>query len=551
MEPNPINYQVPFARNTGKVTLVVVMLITFFANNYVVYPDLMEARNIIAAREMLYDGHWLVPTLNGELRIEKPPLPTWIAACVEAVWPQNIAAQRVPAGMAAVMLVWFAQRFACRVLRQRGIVPALILCTSYSIILMGRTATWDIYCHAFMMGGIYFLARASQVDGTGRKYFVVAGLMMGLSIMSKGPVALYALLLPCVLSAALTFRPTMQGKWNGMSLMIITALVTGGWWYVYIALTTGDAAAQVATKEAGAWINHNIRPWWYYWKFFLEVGVWAPMLLTALLFPCFQKKLRRQKSYMFAIVWILTMLILLSALPEKKPRYLLPMLIPACYAMSSLTSAWASRFSRNIASLADKLLFRANCLLIAIAVLLLPVLLYIFYKQGFASLGAWAATIAISCVVTIWLVRDAARLRPMEMVCAVVVLFCALEIFVLPCLSGVINNPDMHSISATRKMASLRSLPFYHNAADDLRIEMVYETGRKIRPLDISSIDSVECKVPFVLLTHKRASEEMPREVVNAFRLVPIGHYDDNRRPKGNRRYSPDFIYYVTVVRQK
>ena len=25
-------------------------------------------------------------------------------------------------------------------------------------------------------------------------------------------------------------------------------------------------------KESGAWISYNVRPWYYYWKFFLESG---------------------------------------------------------------------------------------------------------------------------------------------------------------------------------------------------------------------------------------------------------------------------------------
>lgn len=43
---------------------------------------------------MANDGHWMVPTMNGELRLEKPPLPTWVAGIVECFVPDNIAAQR-------------------------------------------------------------------------------------------------------------------------------------------------------------------------------------------------------------------------------------------------------------------------------------------------------------------------------------------------------------------------------------------------------------------------------------------------------------------------
>jgi len=41
---------------------------------------IMEARNFITAREMITDGNWILTTMNGGPRYEKPPLPTWITA---------------------------------------------------------------------------------------------------------------------------------------------------------------------------------------------------------------------------------------------------------------------------------------------------------------------------------------------------------------------------------------------------------------------------------------------------------------------------------------
>lgn len=58
--------------------VIVLALVTFFAFNADLPTDIMEARNIVTAREMVADGNWLVPTMNGELRLEKPPLPTWV-----------------------------------------------------------------------------------------------------------------------------------------------------------------------------------------------------------------------------------------------------------------------------------------------------------------------------------------------------------------------------------------------------------------------------------------------------------------------------------------
>ena len=80
------------------VLLCLVCLTTFFVDNSVLVPDIMESGNIVTAREMVYDGNWIAPTMNGELRLEKPPLPTWLTAVVEMIAPDNLGWQRGVAG---------------------------------------------------------------------------------------------------------------------------------------------------------------------------------------------------------------------------------------------------------------------------------------------------------------------------------------------------------------------------------------------------------------------------------------------------------------------
>src|SRR5574344_1183505 len=191
--------------------LAVVAFFAFFINNNAIQPDIMECRNIVTAREMVHDGHWIRTTLNGEPRFEKPLLPTWLAAVAEVVAPDSIPAQRAMSGLAATMMVLFFYLLWRDYTHDRKLafVSSLVLLTCYSVILMGRTATWDIYCHAFVMGGIYFMYKGlfgqqnSQSYGTYKLLYrnlLLAGLFFGLSFLSKGPTSYYGLLLPFVLA---------------------------------------------------------------------------------------------------------------------------------------------------------------------------------------------------------------------------------------------------------------------------------------------------------------------------------------------------------------
>ena len=204
---------------------------------------------------MVHDGNWLVPTMNGDLRLEKPPLPTWLTAVAEMISPDNLALQRAMAGFAAILLVAFFYLTAVQVMRNKryAFISTILLCTCYNIILMGRTASWDIYCHAFMMGAIYFLIRAFAAKACSWKDFTWAGVFMGLSFMSKGPVSFYALLLPFLISYCYIYRPSMKGKWKALAVMIVVCLIVGCWWYAFIYLFHGDACHtwQIRSRQHG------------------------------------------------------------------------------------------------------------------------------------------------------------------------------------------------------------------------------------------------------------------------------------------------------------
>ena len=62
-----------------------------------------EARVLETAREMLGAPleRWMVPHVNGHLRLQKPPLAYWLTAASQHLWGVNEAASRMPAAAAA------------------------------------------------------------------------------------------------------------------------------------------------------------------------------------------------------------------------------------------------------------------------------------------------------------------------------------------------------------------------------------------------------------------------------------------------------------------
>ncbi len=541
--------------------MAAVVTITFFVNNRTLQPDIMESRNLVTAREMVETGEWLVPTMNGELRLEKPPLPTWVSAVVESVSPDDIAAQRAVASLFGVMLVVFFYLLCRDVFRVDPVIAVILLCSCYQFMLMARTVSWDIYTHAFMLGGIYFLVMA--VNGRGRQWwrFCLAGLFAGLSVMSKGPISLFALFLPFLLAWGIFGRPSMRGKWLPVGVMVLVTIVVGCWWYAYIHIFHADEWQAVMAKETGSWLNRNVRPWHYYWKFFLEAGVWALLLVTSIIMVL-RRGFRGDRSRLVPVMWMLFCLVLLSCMPEKKTRYLLPLLIPAAVVMAQAVGIWCASFSsRGSADItfgyssgmhAPKWPFRLNAWLLAAVCAGIPVGAYIMvYSKGLMGLPVWIGVTVLSLCAAWLLVRAAIRLLPQSMVIVTGCYYALLVLLAFPVVGKLINGTTMQTITAAVNAPEVKEYPIYAPAGEELRIEMVYQARRNIRPVAVDSAEALHARLPMILMTHEYAGERLPASFVNEVDTVPLGEFDCNRRPKGTRRHSPLFIYRLTLLKER
>lgn len=475
--------------------LALLCFAAFFVNNGSLRPDIMETRNLETAREMVESGNWLVPTMNGEFRLEKPPLPTWIAAVAQLIAPDNLNVQRTMSGLASCMLVVFFYLFGLRVTRRHtyAFLSSIMLITCYQIILQARTATWDIYCHAFMMGGIYFLWRGLYTERRVWRNMLLAGFMIGLSFMSKGPVSIYALLLPWIITAIVMKRPSMNGRKLPLVAMILLIVAISSWWYLLILTTQPDAAQYVIHKETGAWKNHNVRPWFYYWRFFVETGIWTPLMLIALIFPVWRKRLNVMRNpYTAALLWTILQLILLSLMPEKKMRYLLPMMMPCCYTMGFVMLHWYDGQHKRLV------------------------------RKTMLSIAA---------------------------------IFAAAEMFAMPIVAKTFSNPAYNSISAIKNKPELKNIPFYSNSNEQLRIEIVYAAGRIIKPLDFSSKhlnEELQHRLPCVLISHKDLAEEIGTDALQGIDTVFYGKYNDSNRNRFSKHGNDNnFIYNVTLLKPR
>ena len=534
--------------------ILIVCWFAFFVNNGSVYEDIMESRNLVTAHEMIEYDNWLVPTMNGELRLEKPPLPTWVAAGIEYLQPDNISLQRAAAGIMATLMAFFLYFFASALSGNRllGLLSALVLATSFNVIMAGRVATWDIYCHSFMLGAIFFYKGIKSVR-TSWANFVWAGIFLGLSFLGKGPVAFYALLFPFLISYVWIYRPSLKRKGWPIVVMLLLFIVISFWWPLYLYVFHRDTALFVLAKESTAWIERNVRPWYYYWLFFAESGIWALFLLTGLCWPWLKKKIKMRKEYTFAVLWTVVTLVLLSLFPEKKTRYLLPLLIPAAMVVAHYIVYIFTAAKERTLTTSDRVVFRVNAFIPALIALGMPVAVYLlFYREGEVGLTLLIVVSILFLVAAYSIFAGGVRIKSMKVFTGVVLLLILVETLLMSRVANMFNNTEIKSIKAVRQIEELQHVPFYYPADEELRIELVYEAGRRILPWDIKSDTTLLNSLPVVLVSGKPATEVLPVGIQEKVNLRLIDVYDNNNRPKSDKkRYSPKFVRYVTILEKK
>ena len=116
--------------------LTLICVAIFMTHLDALWVNVMEARNFVTAREMLLDSNWLLTTLNGEPRYQKPPLPTWLSAVSAFLFGiKSVFAMRLPAALVSVTMVLITYIFTKKLTNNNtyAFISSLILATSFSL----------------------------------------------------------------------------------------------------------------------------------------------------------------------------------------------------------------------------------------------------------------------------------------------------------------------------------------------------------------------------------------------------------------------------------
>ena len=323
--------------------------------NWAEFHYTVERFLVQTALETRRDGHWLAPTMEGQPRLRKPPLVTWLTAAAirprtmedlsnpdaearRAAYDAFTRQVRWPTLLAACLTLVFVYELGRALVdRTVGAVAMCVAATNLCFLEYARLAMTDV--HLMLWVTIADVAIIRLLRGQHRWPSAAgAGVALALAFMSKGPVCLVFAVVPVIVWAA--FRrdaiPRPVSALGALTIALLVMLVLGGAWFAWIAARSQEAWSLWATEV----LRHDpsesaSRSRVGYLMALVMMMPWSVLFVAGLVLGAKALRDRRQPAGLaLAFVQVVVPILILMLFRDRK-RYVLPMLGPA----SVLTAA--------------------------------------------------------------------------------------------------------------------------------------------------------------------------------------------------------------------
>lgn len=211
-----------------------------------------EAKNASCAREMWQRNDWIVPTFNGKLRTDKPPLHYYFMQLGYTLFGATAFAARFFSVVCGILTVWLTYRFTRQELGETAAFWAgLGLVASLQVAIQFHLATPDPYLIFLLTLGQFLWFRGVTQERLG--YLYVSYVVFGLGVLTKGPIAIVLPGLAFLLFLGVSGRLT----WRGFLAVhpfrgLLVALLTAAPWYWAVGEATDGAWLR------GFFLEHNL-----------------------------------------------------------------------------------------------------------------------------------------------------------------------------------------------------------------------------------------------------------------------------------------------------
>jgi 4-amino-4-deoxy-L-arabinose transferase-like glycosyltransferase len=357
-----------------------------------------EPRYARIAQEMLAQGRWVTPLLEGKPWLEKPPLLYWITIPFYALFNVSETTARLGPALCALMtalaIFWLGSTVWSR---RTGFLAAAILLTSLGFIGFGRGASTDMPFTCCFTLSLAILAHATaRRQQAAALQSVLAYVFLGLAVLAKGPVAI-------ILAAGIMLavwlvddRGGLFRRWLVIPGAIVAAAVALPWfWLAYRQNGFAFIATFLINHNLARYItdiHHHSQPFLFYLPALLALffpwSGWLPLLISKSPLQALRRWREWDISLVFLSCWFLFPILFFSLSDSKLAGYILPSLPPLALILGVYVSRSGDKSRLKAAAVTDLVLSAA----MAIAAPL------VFQKEYG---GAWKVGLFISAAVLI------------------------------------------------------------------------------------------------------------------------------------------------------
>jgi 4-amino-4-deoxy-L-arabinose transferase-like glycosyltransferase len=289
----------------------------------------LEANRLVAAREMLARGDWILPTLNGEPYLAKPPFQYWLIEVAARLTGFSIVpAGRLVSALAVIGLAALVAAYGKRTVSGAvGLVAGLGVAVAGIVVEKGVVAELEtVLAAAVAAAAVSF--HLAVVDPRRRLllHVLLGGLALGAAFLTKGPVALL-FLVPAAVAFAVASPKDRRRSIGVLLAQILLGAACAVPWILALAQKIGaDRALQTFRGEMLERVRHagtsNAEPWWFYGPGLL--AALGPLLLLAPFLGALPAKdADRRPRILFLLAWAIAPVLLLSFSQGKETRYLI------------------------------------------------------------------------------------------------------------------------------------------------------------------------------------------------------------------------------------
>ena len=306
--------------------------------------DLDEGFYGAVASEMNRRHEWVTPYFNGRPWFEKPILLYWTAKPSISLFGDMVG-PRLPSVLATLLTIYLLARFA-----QKHFSPltaqlsVFIMSGSLLPVAVGRQMMCDPLLVLCLTGA--FLAVWNSLESRTTLYRALAGFLVGLAVLAKGPVSL--ILFPLIVGwfywREPELRPKFKGGWIAFVIAALAAIAT---WYIPVYLANpkdfvqGFLIDQNLKRFTGGDDAHNAG--------ILGLPLYAVVLVVGMFPWCFYalRNWPRGPSSSplnrYLATWAGLIFLFFTVSGTKLPHYVLP----CCPPLAVLAADFLARRSRD------------------------------------------------------------------------------------------------------------------------------------------------------------------------------------------------------------